>query len=78
MSRHLRTHSRTVATIVIDGNTLNIVHVYVHCRLREAMHAFMAVLRQDIDPQYSDARDLLVDALDRYKFIETHNVSIRR
>lgn len=67
-----------MATIVVDGNTLNIVHVYVHCRMREAMHAFMAELRQDIDPSYSDARDLLVDALDRYQFIETQKVSIRR
>lgn len=78
MSRRSQRSSGAVATIVVDGNTLNIVHVYVHCRLRQAMHAFVATLRADFDPAYSDTRELLADAMNRYQFIETHHVSIRR
>lgn len=78
MSRRSQRSSGTVATIVVDGNTLNIVHVYVRCTMRQAMHAFMATLQRDFDPQYSDTRDEMKDALNRYQFIETHNVSIGR
>lgn len=42
------------------------------------MHAFVATLRRDMDPAYSDTRELLQDALQRYQFIETHDVSIGR
>lgn len=68
----------TVATIVVDGNTLNIVHVYVHCTMRQAMRVFLQSLSHEIDPMYSDAREHLQQALQRYQFIETHQVSIRR
>lgn len=78
MSRRSQRSSGTVATIVVDGNTLNVVHVYVNCSLRQAMHAFMATLQREFDPQYSDTRDEMKDALNRYQFIETHNVSIGR
>lgn len=70
--------SGTVATIVIDGNTLNIVHVYVHCTMRQAMRQFLQELAREIDPAYSDARAHLQEAMQRYQFIETHQVSIRR
>ena len=78
MPRRSQQSRSTVATIVVDGNTLNIVHVYVHCMMRQAMQAFVATLREDFDPAYSDTRALLKDALNRYQFIETHHVSIRR
>ena len=79
MSRYSRPHrSRTRAVVVIDGNALNIEHVYVNCSLREAMHMFMQTLRSSIDISYDDLRDELKDALNRYQFIETTDVSIRR
>lgn len=78
MSRRSQQSKGTVATIVVDGNTLNVVHVYVNCTLRQAMHAFVATLQQDFDPIYSDTQALMKDALNRYQFIETHNVSIGR
>ena len=78
MPRRSQRSSGTVATIVVDGNTLNIVHVYVRCTMRQAMQAFVATLRSDFDPAYSDTRELLADAMNRYQFIETHNVSIGR
>lgn len=70
--------SGATATIVVDGNSLNVVHVYVHCNMRQAMHAFMATLQQDLDPSYSDTRELIAEALNRYQFIETSHVSIGR
>jgi len=42
------------------------------------MHAFMADLRHGLDPAYSDTRAQLEDALQRYQFIETHDVTIGR
>lgn len=78
MSRRLQSRRGAVATVVVDGNTLNIVHVYVQCTLRPAMHAFMADLRHGLDPAYSDTRAQLEDALQRYQFIETHDVTIGR
>ena len=78
MSRRFRSSSGTVATVVVDGNTLNVVHVYVNCTLRQAMHLFMASLTETYDPSYSDTKDEMKEALQRYQFVETSDVSIRR
>jgi len=77
MSRQSK-HRQTVATVVIDGKTLDIVHVYVNCSMKVAVHAFVQDLRGDLDTSYSDTKDILTDALDRYQFVETHQVTVRR
>ena len=69
---------RAGAIVVMDGKTLDIEHVYVNMTMHAAMHAFMGELQVNIDSAYSDMRDELADALERYQFIEVKNVSYGR
>ena len=78
MRRRSQRHSRTMATVVIDGKTMDIVHVYVNCHMNHAVHLFLMDLKGGLDPAYSDTRSILADALQRYQFTETHNVTVRR
>jgi len=69
---------RAAAIVVIDGNTLDIEHIYVNMTLRAAMRQFMADIRVNIDTSYDDMRDELADALNRYQFVEVTHVTIGR
>ena len=75
--RHSYRH-KSRAIVVIDGNTFNVVHVYVHCSMRDAARQFLQSVSRDLDPAYSDMRDEAKDMLDRYQFIETSQVTIGR
>lgn len=69
---------RAAAIVVIDGNTLDIEHIYVNMTLRAAMRQFVAGIRMNIDTSYDDMRDELADALNRFQFVEVTHVTIGR
>jgi len=69
---------RAAAIVVIDGNTLDIEHIYVNMTLKAAVRQFMAGIRMNIDTSYDDMRDELADALNRYQFIEVSHVTVGR
>jgi len=73
-----RHRTRTRAIIIVDGNTLDIVHVYVNHTMREAVQAFLQQIGTQVDFAYSDMKDEVKDMLDRYQFIETSQISIGR
>lgn len=66
------------AIVVMDTQTLDIEQVYVRMSMRDAMQHFLRVLRQQLDPAYSDTKDIVQDAINRYQFIGVDNVVIRR
>ena len=66
------------AIVVMDTQTLDIECVYVRMSMRDAMQHFLRVLRQQLDPAYSDTKDIVQDAVNRYQFIGVDNVVIRR
>ena len=66
------------AIVVMDTQTLDIERVYVRMSMREALQHFMRILRQQLDPAYSDTKDIVQDAINRYQFIGVDNVVIRR
>ncbi len=66
------------AIVVMDTQTLDIEQVYVRMSMRDAMQHFLRVLRQQLDPAYSDTKDIVQDAVNRYQFIGVDNVVIRR
>lgn len=74
----MRSRRKHHAIVVLDGRTFDIVHIYVNCSRSEAVRYFLATIRGNIEPGYSDMRDELADALDRYQFIETPRITIRR
>jgi len=78
MSRRLHSRSRTMATVVVDSQTMDIVHVYVNCHISHAAHLFLMSVKSNLDPAYSDTRKELSEMLQRYQFTETHNVTLRR
>lgn len=78
MSQFSRRSSGPMATVVVDIQTFDIVHVYVNCHMRHAVHLFMMGLRKNLDPSYSDSKAMLQDALERYQFTETKDVTLRR
>lgn len=69
---------RSKAIVVIDTKTLGIEHVYVHMTMKAAMREFVGSLKTNIDSSYSDMRDELEDALDRYHFVPVGRVTIGR
>lgn len=62
------------AIVVMDTQTLDIERVYVRMSLREAMQHFVRSLRGQLDPSYSDARDIAQEALTRYQFVGVDDV----
>ena len=66
------------AIVVMDTQTLDIERVYVRMSMREALQHFMRILRQQLDPAYSDTKDIVQDAINRYQFIGVDDVIIRR
>jgi len=68
------------AIIVLDMKTFSVEHVYIGCSMKEAMHAFIKRLKSSIDMSYSDMRDEVADAMQRYHFVdcEPSRVSMRR
>lgn len=62
------------AIVVMDTKTLDIECVYVRMTLRDAMLHFMQVLRQQLDPAYSDTKDVAKDVINRYQFIGVDDV----
>lgn len=62
------------AIVVMDTKTLDIECVYLRMTLRDAMLHFMRVIRQQVDPAYSDTKDIVQDALHRYQFIGVDDV----
>ena len=66
------------AIVVMDTQTLDIEQVYVRMSMRDAMQHFLRVLRQQLDPAYSDTKDIVQDAINRYQFIGVDDVIIRR
>ena len=73
-----RKQHRNHAIVILDGRTFDIVHIYVNCSKGEAVRYFLRDIRGNVDPSYSDMRDELADALDRYQFIETSHITVRR
>ena len=69
---------RAAAIAVIDGKNLEIEHIYVNMTLKAAMRQFVADIKMNIDTSYDDMRDELADALERFQFVEVHNVTIGR
>lgn len=69
---------RAAAIVVIDGNTLDIEHIYVNMTLKAAMRQFVSDIRVNVDTSYDDMRDELADAINRYQFVEVTNVTIGR
>jgi len=78
MRRPSQRSSGTMATVVVDAKTMDIVHVYVNCHIKHAAHLFLLGVKSSFDPAYSDTRKELADMLQRYQFTETHNVTVRR
>jgi len=74
----MRSRRRNHAIVVMDGRTFNIEQIYVNCSRGEAVRYFLQSIKGSIDPAYSDMRDELEDVLDRYQFIETSRITIRR
>lgn len=62
------------AIVVMDTQTLDIERVYIRMSMREALQHFMRVLRQELDPAYSDTKDIITDAVNRYQFIGVDDV----
>ena len=62
------------AIVVMDTQTLDIEQVYVRMSMRDAMQHFLRVLRQQLDPAYSDTKDIVQDAVNRYQFIGVDDV----
>lgn len=68
------------AVVVLDMKQLTVEHVYIGCSRKEAVQAFMRSLHTSADVSYSDMRDELAAALQRYYFVdcEPSRVSMRR
>ena len=62
------------AIVVMDTQTLDIEQVYVRMSMRDAMQHFLRTLRQQLDPAYSDTKDIVQDAVNRYQFIGVDDV----
>ena len=58
------------AVVVLDMKMMTVEHVYVGCSLKEATVAFMKSLQSSADMAYSDMRDEVADALQRYHFVD--------
>lgn len=74
----MRSHRKYGAIVVMDTQTLDVERVYVRMTMRDALQHFMRVLRQQLDPAYSDTKDIVQDAVNRYQFIGVDDVIIRR
>jgi hypothetical protein len=68
------------AVVVLDMKTFTVEHVYIGCSRKEAATAFIKSLQSSVDVSYSDMRDEVADALQRYHFVdcEPSRVSMRR
>lgn len=69
---------RSNAIVVMDTKSLDVVHVYVRMSLRAAMIDFVGRIRANVDQRYSDMKDELSDALERYTFESVQDVTIGR
>lgn len=74
----MQSHRKYGAIVVMDTQTLDVERVYVRMTMRDALQHFMRVLRQQLDPAYSDTKDIVQDAVNRYQFIGVDDVIIRR
>lgn len=70
----MRSHRKYGAIVVMDTQTLDVERVYVRMTMRDALQHFMRVLRQQLDPAYSDTKDIVQDAVNRYQFIGVDDV----
>ncbi len=74
------TRKRSQAIVVMDSKTWEVEQIYVGYSMREAVNLFMKDLMKEIRGEYSDAREILKDAMQRYTFstISPSRVSVRR
>ena len=71
---------RSQAIVVMDTHTNDVEQIYVGYSMRESVNFFLKDLAKNIDPKYSDSKDVLKNALRRYTFstITASRVSVRR
>lgn len=75
---HKVSRRRSNAIVVMDTKSLDVVHVYVRMSLRAAMIDFVGRIRANADLRYSDMKEELTDALERYTFEQVQDVTIGR
>ena len=65
---------------MMDTHTNDVEQIYVGYSMRESVNFFLKDLAKNIDPKYSDSKDVLKNALRRYTFstIAASQVSVRR